>query len=156
MFMGMSAMSRKSLVDTHACTGSFQAQVNQHPLQVTSLLAGLTLRPELSTTPCHWVWKVIAEGKVGRKCASIGLFFDRNLPLGTHDLLANPNIKIIYNQTPNGRNIIYHSGHFQSGQLTLLEADIPNRRLRGRFGFSISALDFAVTEGEFDLFCLPA
>ena len=154
--MSASALPRKTVIDSHRCTGSFQAQVNQHPLQVTSLLAGLALRPELSTTPCHWIWKIIANGTVGRKRASIGLFFDRNLPLGTYDLLTHPNIKIIYNQTPHGRNIIYHTGHFQSGQLTLLEADIAAQRLRGQFGFSISAVDFALTDGEFDLHCQAA
>lgn len=154
--MSASALSRKMVAEAHRCTGTFQAQVNQRPLEVISLLAGLALRPELSTIPCHWVWKIIAEGTVARKRVSIGLFFDRNLPLGTYDLLAHPNIKIIYNQTPRGRNIIYHTGHFQSGQLTLLEADIAAQRLRGQFGFSISAMDFAITEGEFDLRCQAA
>lgn len=153
--MSASAMSRKSLLSPQTCTGSFQAQVNQHPFKVTSLLAGLTLRPELSSVPTHWIWKVIAEGKVDRKCASIGLFFDRDLPLGTYDLLASPHIKIIYNQTPHWQSIIYHSEHFQSGQLTLLEADIPSQRLRGEFDFSISAVDFAVTDGTFELNSQP-
>ena len=153
--MSTSAMPRKSRVSPPTCQGSFQAVVNQYPLVVSLLSASLTLRPELAPTPRQWIWKVIAEGKVGRKRASIGLFFDRDLPLGTHDLVASEYIKVVYHQTPNSQNIIYHSGHIQAGQLTLLEADLSAQRLRGEFGFSISALDFAVTEGEFDLHCLP-
>lgn len=153
--MSASAMPRKTRVSPPTCVGSFQVLINQKPFTVSSLLACLTLRPELSTVPSQWIWKVIASGKVGRKQASIGLFFDLDLPLGTHDLLANELIKVVYNQAPNSQNIIYHSGHIQAGQLTLLEVDVNAKRLKGQFGFSISAMDFAVTEGEFDLHCQP-
>lgn len=154
--MSASAMSRKPRINPPTCVGNFQALINQQPLTVSSLLACLTLRPELSAVPRQWIWKVIAAGRVGRKQASIGLFFDLDLPLGTHNLLASEQIKVVYNQAPNSQNIIYHSGHIQAGHLTLLEVDVSTKCLKGKFGFSISAVDFAVTDGEFDLHCQPA
>ena len=134
-------------------TDTLHAMINQRPLAVHSLLAAMTLRPELSTMPSHWIWKIIAEGKVDRKRASIGLFIDRDLVPGTYDLITSSQIRIVYSQTPHSKGAIFHSAHFQSGYLTLLEADIPAKRLKGHFGFSISAINFEVTDGAFDVQC---
>ena len=143
----------KRFVRPPPCEGTFQAQVNDRPLQVSSLLGKLTLRPELAQAPSHWIWKVIADGKVGHKRTSIGLFFDRDLAPGTYDLIGQDCIKVVYNETPHWQSVIYHSTHFQSGAFTLLEADPETRRLRGRFSFSISAIDFNVSDGAFDVQC---
>jgi hypothetical protein len=148
-------MSRKQLSQSQPCAGQFKALVTRQPLIVTSVLARLTTRLELSEAPNHWIWKVIAEGKIGQTRTCIGLFIDQGLPLGTYEIPAEPRIKVIYNQTPRWKNIVYHSGNFQSGQLTLLEADVATRRLRGEFGFSISAIGFDVSDGAFDLHCEP-
>lgn len=153
--MSTSSMSRKPLIQPQPCAGSFQAQVTRQPLIVTSVLAQLTMRLELGELPSHWIWKVIAEGKIGQTRTCIGLFIDQGLPLGTYQIPAEPRIKVVYNQTPRWKNIIYHSEIFQAGQLTLLEADVASRRLRGEFGFSISAIDFEVSDGAFDLHCQP-
>lgn len=153
--MSTSSMSRKPLIQPQPCAGSFQAQVTRQPLIVTSVLAQLTMRLELGELPSHWIWKVIAEGKIGQTRTCIGLFIDQGLPLGTYQIPAEPRIKVVYNQTPRWKNIIYHSANFQAGQLTLLEADVASRRLRGEFGFSISAIDFEVCDGAFDLHCQP-
>ena len=153
--MSTSSMSRKPLIQSQPCAGSFQAQVTRQPLIVTSVLAQLTMRLELGELPSHWIWKVIAEGKIGQTRTCIGLFIDQGLSLGTYQIPAEPRIKVVYNQTPRWKNIIYHSENFQAGQLTLLEADVASRRLRGEFGFSISAIDFEVSDGAFDLHCLP-
>lgn len=153
--MSTSSMSRKPLIQPQPCAGSFQAQVTRQPLIVTSVLAQLTMRLELGELPSHWIWKVIAEGKIGQTRTCIGLFIDQGLPLGTYQIPAEPRIKVVYNQTPRWKNIIYHSENFQAGQLTLLEADVASRRLRGEFGFSISAIDFEVSDGAFDLHCQP-
>lgn len=153
--MSTSSMSRKHLINSQPCAGSFQALVTQKPLIVKSVLARLTMRLELGEVPNHWIWKIIAEGKVGQTPTCIGLFIDQGLPLGTYEIPAEPRIQVVYNQTPRWKNIVYHSGNFQSGQLTLLEADVASRRLRGEFGFSISAIGFEVSEGAFDLYCQP-
>ena len=153
--MSTSSMSRKPMIQSQPCAGSFQAQVTRQPLIVTSVLAQLTMRLELGELPSHWIWKVIAEGKIGQTRTCIGLFIDQGLPLGTYQIPAEPRIKVVYNQTPRWKNIIYHSENFQAGQLTLLEADVASRRLRGEFGFSISAIDFEVSDGAFDLHCQP-
>jgi hypothetical protein len=153
--MNASELSATRFVQPSSTTDSFQAWVNQQPLNVTSLLAASTLRPELGIAPSHWICKVIAEGKVAGKRASIGLFFDRNLLPGTYDILANPQINFVYSQTPHCKSVIYHSAHFQAGHLTLLESDIPGQRLQGQFSFSISAINFAVTDGAFDVHCQP-
>ncbi len=135
------------------CLGTFQAQINQHPFLVTEMSAGLKLRPELSQIPDHWIWRVVADGKVGSKRASIGLFIDYDLTPGTYRLPSHPRIKVVFSQTPHGRSVIYHSAQLQAGRMTLIEADVANLRLRGTFEFSISAMDFAVTGGTFDLLC---
>ena len=151
--MSRPSTSRKPVMDTQPCAGSFQAQVSQQPLVVTSVLAELTLRLELGELPSHWIWKIIAEGKLGRTRTCIGLFIDQGLPPGTYDIPSEPRIKVVYNQTPRWKNIVYHSANFQSGHLTLLEADVPTRRLRGLFGFSMSAINFEISDGAFDLHC---
>lgn len=135
------------------CTGTFQAQINQHPFLVTSVAAGLKLRPELSQVPDHWIWRVVADGKVGSKRASIGLFIDYDLGPGTYRLPSDPRVKVVFSQTPHGRSVIYHSAQLQAGRITLIEADVANLRLKGTFEFSISAVGFAVTQGAFDLLC---
>lgn len=143
----------KRFVRPPSCEGTFQAQVNDRPLLVSSLVGRLTLRPELAHTPDHWIWKVIAEGKVGTKRTSIGLFFDHDLRPGCHNLIGHDRIKVVYNETPHSQSVIYHSAHFQTGVFTLIEANPRTQRLRGEFCFSISAIDFAVTEGAFDVQC---
>lgn len=135
------------------CPGTFAAVVNHRPLVVSSLLGRLTLRPELAGVADHWIWKVIAEGKVGQKRTSIGLFLDRDLEPGSYELVGQDRIKIVYNETPHWQSVIYHSAHFQSGVFTLLEANRETRRIRGQFSFSISAMGFAVTDGSFDVQC---
>lgn len=143
----------KRFVRPPSCEGTFEAQVNRQPLVVSSLLARLTLRPELAGTPSHWIWKVIADGKVGHKRTIVGLFFDHDLRPGDHNLIGQDRIKIVYNETPHWQSVIYHSAHFQSGAFTLIEANPQTRQLRGRFSFSISAVDFDVTDGLFDVQC---
>jgi hypothetical protein len=116
-----------------------------------STVAPWRSRPELTHASDRWIWKVIAEGKVGRKRTSIGLFLDLDLEPGTYALVGEERIKIVYSETP--QSVIYHSVHFQSGAFTLFEANRETRRLRGQFSFSISAMDFAVTDGHFDVQC---
>lgn len=127
--------------------------VNHRPLVVSSLLGRLTLRPELAGAADHWIWKVIAEGKVGRKRTSIGLFLDFDLEPGTYALVGQERVRIVYNETPHWQSVIYHSTHFQSGVFTLVEANSETGRIRGQFNFSISAIGFAVTDGSFDVQC---
>jgi len=144
--------AKRSIPPAH-CTGSFEAAVNQRPMVIKSLRARLTLRPELAEAPRHWIWKIIAEGKVGQKRTSIGLFFDRDLPAGTYDLVANEHIKIVYNESPGKRSVVYHSANLQTGRFTLLEADVARQQIRGLFSFGMSAIDFEVSDGVFDLQC---
>lgn len=136
-----------------SCEGMFQAMINRRPLVVSSLLSRLTLRPELARASDHWIWKVIAEGKVGRKRTSIGLFLDFDLEPGTYALVGQERVRIVYNETQRWRSVVYHSAHFQCSAFTLLEANRETRRLRGQFSFSISAMGFAVTDGLFDVQC---
>jgi hypothetical protein len=143
----------KRFVRPPPCEGRFQAQVNGQPLIISSLIGKLTLRPELAHTPNHWIWKVIADGKVGHKRTSIGLFFDHDLRPGSHNLIGHDRIKVVYNETPHWQSVIYHSAHFQSGVFTLHEADPKTQRLRGEFSFSISAVGFEVTDGVFEVQC---
>jgi hypothetical protein len=147
------AIPSKRFVRPPPCEGTFQARINGQPLMVSSLLGRLTLRPELARTPDHWIWKVIADGKVGHKRTSIGLFFDRDLEPGTYNLIGHDGIKVVYNETPHWQSVIYHSAHFQSGVFTLIEADPNTGRVRGQFGFSIPAVEFDVTDGLFEVQC---
>lgn len=135
------------------CTGSFEVMVNQRPMVIKSLRAQLTLRPELSQVPNHWIWKIIADGTVGLKRTSIGLFFDRDLPSGRYDLVANPQIRIVYNEGRGRHSAVYHSANVQTGEFTLLEADVTRQRIKGLFSFGMSAIDFEVSDGAFDLQC---
>jgi hypothetical protein len=151
--MSLLKTPRQRAVLTDRSAGSFSVVVNEQPMIVTSLLARLTLRPELAEAPRYWIWKVIAEGKVGQKRTSIGLFFDRDLPTGSYDLIANEQIKVVYNENPHWQSVIYHSAHLQTGRFTLLEADVPGQRIKGLFRFGMSAIDFEVSDGAFDLQC---
>ncbi len=144
--------SRRSIPPAD-CTGSFEVAVNQRPMVIKSLCARLTLRPELAEAPTHWIWKIVADGKVGQKRTCIGLFFDRDLPTGTYDLVANEHIKIVYNEGPGRRNVVYHSANLQTGQFTLLKADVARQQIKGLFSFGMSAINFEVSGGMFDLQC---
>jgi hypothetical protein len=98
--------------------------------------------------------RVIADGKVANRRASIGLFLDHDIAPGEYDIANDPRIRIVYNQSPHSSsNVIYHSAHFQTGSLILTEADLDRHKLAGQFSFSVSAVDFEVTEGAFDLYC---
>ncbi|GAB7531844.1 hypothetical protein PS3A_42580 [Pseudomonas sp. 3A(2025)] len=142
------------LAPANACSHShFQACVNGQPLQVNSLLGRLLMRPERSQTTDHWVWKIIADGRVGRRRTSIGLFFDRDLQPGTYPLVGNPHIQVVYNESPHWQSVIYYSTHLQSGSLTLLEVDSQRQQVQGHFEFGISAMDFEVSQGHFALRC---
>ncbi len=151
--MRRTVIPAKRFVRPPSSEGTFAASVNQKPFVLSSLVGRLTKRPELSHAPDHWIWKVIADGKVGRKRTSIGLFFDHDLRLGSHNLIGHNRIKVIYNETPHWQSVIYHSGHFQTGVLTLIEANPHTMRLKGHFSFAISAMAFEVTEGAFDVQC---
>lgn len=131
----------------------FQACVNGQSLQVSALLGRLILRAEQSPTSDLWVWKIIADGKVGRRRTSIGLFLDRDLQPGTYPLVGNPQIKVVYNESPHWNSVIYHSAHLQSGALTLLAVDQQRQQVQGLFDFGISAIDFEVTQGHFAVHC---
>lgn len=131
----------------------FRVCVNGTPVRIDALLGCLTLRPELSQPSAHWIWKIIAKGRAGRKRVSIGLYLDHDLQPGLHPLVGNPKIQVIYNDTPNARNLIYHSEHLQSGTLNLQSVDREHRHLKGEFEFGICALGFRVSGGRFDLPC---
>lgn len=131
----------------------FRAFINGQPLQVSSLTGRLMLRPELSQVADHWIWKIIAEGKVGQRRTSIGLFFDRDLAPGTYPLVGDSPIRVVYNEAPHSKSVIYHSAHLQSGSLTLLAVDPRHGRVQGRFDFGISAVDFEVNRGRFSVQC---
>ena len=111
------------------------------------------LRPELLQVAYHWIWKIVAEGKVGRRRTSIGLFFDRDLAPGTYPLVGHSPVRVVYNEAPHSQGIIYHSAHLQSGTLTLQAVDPRHRRVQGRFDFGISAVDFEVSRGRFTVQC---
>lgn len=131
----------------------FQACVNGRSLQVNALLGQLILRPQRSPASDQWVWKIIADGKVGQRRTSIGLFFDRDLQPGTYPLVGNPRINVVYNESPHWQSVIYHSAHLQSGALTLLAVDQQRQQVQGHFDFGISAIDFEVTQGHFAAHC---
>ncbi|MCI3944829.1 hypothetical protein BW686_15475 [Pseudomonas syringae] len=133
--------------------GMFDARVNKRPFVMTSLTARLALRPELERAPDQWIWKVIAEGKADRKPTRMGLFLNRDLEPGTHNLIDNEHISVIYNERCHGQSVIYHSAHFQEGMLTLLEANPYSLKLRGAFSFRMSAINLEVTDGVFDVYC---
>lgn len=144
----------KRMIRPASNPGAFQATINRRPLVVKSLFGKITQRPEIAAAPTHWIWKVIAEGKVGRRLTSIGLFFDHDLAPGTYDIINDPRIRVIYNDSPHSNNIIYHSESFASGSLILNEVDLEQCKVAGTFSFSVSAIDFEVTDGLFDLHCV--
>jgi len=152
--MSTSPRPPKRMIRPASNPGLFQATVNRQPMVVKSLFGKLTLRPEIEAVPKHWIWKVIAEGKVGRRSTSIGLFFDHDLQPGTYDIIHDERIRIVYNDSPHWDNVIYHSANFQTGTLILSEVDLHGCKLAGQFSFSVSAVDFAVTDGAFDLYCV--
>lgn len=131
----------------------FRVCVNGTPVHLDALLGCLTLRTELSQPSDHWIWKIIAKGRAGRMRVSIGLYLDHDLQPGRHTLVDNPKIQVVYNDTPNARNRIYHSQHLQSGTLNLMHVDREHRHLQGEFEFGISALGFRVSGGRFNLPC---
>lgn len=152
--MSTSIRPPKRMIRPPSNPGHFQATVNQQPFVVKSLFGKLTLRPELAVVAKHWIWKIIAEGKVGRRRTSIGLFFDHDLQPGTYDIINDERIRIVYNDSPHWDNVIYHSANFQTGTLILNEVDLEGLKLAGQFSFSLSAMNFEVTDGMFDLFCV--
>ncbi|PBQ02651.1 hypothetical protein [Pseudomonas congelans] len=145
--------SLRRLVHPAVHEGRFAASINTQPFRTSSLTGRLTLRSELERAPAQWIWQVIADGKVGNRRTTIGLFLDRDLEPGDHDLIDHEQIKVIYNETLHRKNTVYHSAHFQGGRLVLLEASPCTRRLRGVFSFNMSSINLDVTDGAFDLYC---
>lgn len=145
--------SLRRLVHPAVHEGRFAVSINTQPFRTSSLTGRLTLRSELERAPAQWIWQVIADGKVGNRRTTIGLFLDRDLEPGDHDLIDHEQIKVIYNETLHRKNTVYHSAHFQGGRLVLLEASPCTRRLRGVFSFNMSSINLDVTDGAFDLYC---
>ncbi|MBP1147576.1 hypothetical protein JOE33_004499 [Pseudomonas sp. PvP027] len=145
--------SLRRLVHPAVHEGRFAASINTQPFRTSSLTGRLTLRSELERAPAQWIWQVIADGRVGNRRTTIGLFLDRDLEPGDHDLIDHEQIKVIYNETLHRKNTVYHSAHFQGGRLVLLEASPCTRRLRGVFSFNMSSINLDVTDGAFDLYC---
>ncbi|KPW87977.1 hypothetical protein SAMN05216596_103488 [Pseudomonas congelans] len=145
--------SPRRLVHPAVHEGRFAASINTQPFRTSSLTGRLTLRSELERAPAQWIWQVIADGRVGNRRTTIGLFLDRDLEPGDHDLIDHEQIKVIYNETLHRKNTVYHSAHFQGGRLVLLEASPCTLRLRGVFSFNMSSINLDVTDGAFDLYC---
>ncbi len=145
--------SLRRLVHPAVHEGRFAASINTQPFRMSSLTGRLTLRSELERAPAQWIWQVIADGRVGNRRTTIGLFLDRDLEPGDHDLIDHEQIKVIYNETLHRKNTVYHSAHFQGGRLVLLEASPCTLRLRGVFSFNMSSINLDVTDGAFDLYC---
>jgi hypothetical protein len=131
--------------------GQFQAMINDKPFLAASVTGRSCWRSELRHKPSRRIWKILATGHVARHGTSIGLFIDQTLVPGTYDLVDNPKISVVYHRTPRQIARVYHSRHFQTGSLTLLECDPDTRRLRGTFEFGMSSIDFKVTAGAFNL-----
>jgi hypothetical protein len=131
----------------------FRACVNTKPF-LTTRLSGLScLRPELVGARTHRIWKIHAEGHVGRHRTMLGLFIDQTLEPGSYDLVRNDRITAVYHRTPKQVAQVYHSRDFQRGSVTLLEFNPDTGRLRGTFEFAMSAIGFDVSGGEFDVVC---
>ncbi|POR69264.1 hypothetical protein [Pseudomonas syringae] len=145
--------SPQRCVHTAVHEGRFAASINTQPFKTSSLTGRLTLRSELERAPAQWIWQVIADGKVGNRRATLGLFLDRDLDPGDHDLIDHEQIKVIYNETLHRKNTVYHSAHFQGGRLVLLEGSPCTLRIRGLFSFNMSSINLDVTDGAFDLYC---
>lgn len=134
----------------------FSALVNNKPFTL-SLLQGLScLRSELVGVRTHKIWKIHATGKVAHRRTVFGFFIDQSLQPGTYDLVRNERLTAVYHLTPRQQAQVYNSRDFQQGSLTLLECNPETGRLRGTFEFSMSAIDFTVSQGEFDLYCCTA
>ncbi len=114
--------SPQRCVHTAVHEGRFAASINTQPFKTSSLTGRLTLRSELERAPAQWIWQVIADGKVGNRRATLGLFLDRDLEPGDHDLIDHEQIKVIYNETLHRKNTVYHSAHFQGGGWFCLKA----------------------------------
>lgn len=150
----MKTSQPKRMIRPPSNPGHFQAKVNQQPFQLNSLFGKLTLRPEIAAVPRHWIWKIIAEGRAGGRRTSIGLFFDHDIEPGTYNVIDNERIRIVYNDSPHWNNVIHHSANFQTGTLILTEVDLESLKVAGQFSFSVSAVDFEVTDGAFELCCV--
>lgn len=133
--------------------GHLHALVNGKPF-ITQTLSGLAcLRPELSGARELRIWKIHAIGKVAHRRTMLGFFIDQALQPGTYDLVGNERLTAIYHLTPKQVARVYHSCDFQVGSVTLLECNVETGRLRGTFEFAISAIEFTVSAGEFELLC---
>ncbi len=133
----------------------FSAVVCGKPFVTTALSGLLCLRPELMGVRNRSIWKIHAAGHVARRRTILGLFIDQTLEPGTYDLVRNDRLTAVYHLTPPKVAQVYHSRDFQHGSVTLLECNVETGRLRGTFEFAMSAINFKVCEGEFDLLCPP-
>lgn len=133
--------------------GNFRALINDKPFTTTRLQGILCLRSELVGARTQKIWKIHATGKVAHRRTVFGFFIDQSLRPGTYDLVRNERLTAVYHLTPRQQALVYHSRDFQEGCVTLLECNTRTGRLRGRFEFSMSAIDFTVSRGEFDLRC---
>jgi len=129
----------------------FAARVGTKPFNPRSVIALLTVRPELAIVRHRWIWKLIAEGTVAKKKTSLAFYISSDLTPGTYDIITNDRITVVYHDSPYSANTVYHSSNFQEGSFTLVEADPQIQRLQGHFSFSMSAINFQVTEGVFDV-----
>lgn len=136
--------------------GYFRALINDKPFTTTHLQGHLCLRSELTGERTCKIWKVHATGKVAWRRTVFGFFIDQSLEPGTYDLVRNERLTAVYHLMPRQQAQVYHSRDFQHGSVTLHECDAHTGRLRGAFEFSMSAIDFIVSQGEFDLRCRPA
>ncbi len=138
------------------CTDSsdhFSATVDGKPFVTTRLSGVMCLRPELAGARSQRIWKIHASGQVGRRRTILGFFIDQTLAPGTYDLVRNERLTAIYHLIARQTVPVYHSRDFQQGSVTLLECNVETGRLRGIFEFSMSAINFSVSDGEFDLLC---
>lgn len=135
--------------------GHFHALINNKPFTTTDLQGLLCLRSELVGQRTCRIWKIHATGKVAHRRTVFGFFIDQSLEPGTYDLVRNERLTAVYHLTPKQQAQVYHSRDFQHGSVTLIECNAETGRLRGTFEFSMSAIDFTVSHGEFDLRCSP-
>lgn len=134
-------------------SGRFSAMINDKPFLTTSLTGLSCLRPELVGARTCRIWKINVVGQVARHRTMLGLFIDQTLQPGTYDLVCDDRVSAVYHLTPPQLSQVYHSQNFQSGSVTLLECNAETGRLRGTFEFGMSAINFKVSAGEFDLVC---
>jgi hypothetical protein len=131
----------------------FSAQVNGKRFVATHVTGLSCLRAELVGARKQKIWKINAVGQVGKRRTMFGLFIAQTLQPGLHSLVRNDEVSAVYHVTPRQFLQVYHSRDFQSGSVTLLECNAKTGRLRGTFEFGMSAIDFSVLDGEFDLVC---